>query len=913
MEIKFIKNILFYCLLSFIFLKKQIICKNNITCFEYSCEECNSPEYGNCTKCHYGWTLIDGTCPCFDSSCAVCSTRLGNSMCHLCKKGYDGSWDKCYCSISNCEQCGENECLDCEPGYIYNNKTNKCEKFKDEKIKCNDPNCDICFSELKGACYECKEGFYERKGKCIKLEKVNETGLCPYNYYNKNNYCLPICYGIDCPVKYDSSRNLCPSNKCLVCKNNVLKIWNECDNSDECSSIEGCLNCISNDECVFCNRGYYLLGGLCYKCITGCSICYNNYSCKYCLSGFELTPDKQCILTYNYDFDMGEYNKYKELMLYRKGCSIDECLNCTFFFYAERCQKCSKGYGTDYNECVKCPSNCNNCKIKDEKLYCIECESGYRINNEGLCTLICSDSKCLDCYLDNSYSYFSSKEYCRKCISGYVPNEEKCSKCSNWEGCVGCIFKNGKELCDYCYRGYYLKDGNCTRCSDNNCSDCYFSKGKEYCSSCYNDRYMPFEEKCIKCTDENCLSCQMKNGKEQCIKCESGYEINEEKCQVCTLENCLKCYFNEGQEKCLQCEVGYETNKEGKCLNCSVIHEKCKYCRFDHYDNGRYRDICYKCEIRYQEDINEICRLICSDNNCRKCSLNQNIEVCDECKEGYKKENDKCIHCEDSSCLKCDDDVKICTQCIKNSNLFNGKCYDESRIYYDCSIFNLDYCSECSGSGRCEKCFSDYEADSFGRCKKQYKKLKKIIIPIIIIVILLIVIVVICILKKRRNAEINEIRINQPNINNHNNMNNNYNNVNLYRTNQEIFSSEKIKFEKDLTDEFNRQKINLEKNKLCQVCKNKNGKYISDCGCIVCQEHSNFKSIIKDGQNYKICFNCGKAIKDLTLIETNCHICLEEVPSVCHFKCGCAIEVCEKCYIKCKKLSKKCPGCRGNI
>ena len=65
-------NLIFLNLL-LIILNKGILCNNN-TCFEYSCEECNSPEYGNCTKCRYGWTLIDGTCPCFNSSCAVCTT-----------------------------------------------------------------------------------------------------------------------------------------------------------------------------------------------------------------------------------------------------------------------------------------------------------------------------------------------------------------------------------------------------------------------------------------------------------------------------------------------------------------------------------------------------------------------------------------------------------------------------------------------------------------------------------------------------------------------------------------------------------------------------------------------------------------------------------------------------------------------
>ena len=75
-----------------IILNKRILCNNNIACFEYSCEECNSPEYGNCTKCRYGWTLIDGTCPCFSPSCAVCTTGFfGSDLCQLCKKGY--VWD----------------------------------------------------------------------------------------------------------------------------------------------------------------------------------------------------------------------------------------------------------------------------------------------------------------------------------------------------------------------------------------------------------------------------------------------------------------------------------------------------------------------------------------------------------------------------------------------------------------------------------------------------------------------------------------------------------------------------------------------------------------------------------------------------------------------------------------------------
>ena len=49
------------------------------------------------------------------------------------------------------------------------------------------------------------------------------------------------------------------------------------------------------------------------------------------------------------------------------------------------------------------------------------------------------------------------------------------------------------------------------------------------------------------------------------------------------------------------------------------------------------------------------------------------------------------------------------------------------------------------------------------------------------------------------------------------------------------------------------------------------------------------------------------------IIEYNCHICMEKNNSLAHFKCGCSLEVCQKCYVKCKLMSNKCPGCRAII
>ena len=121
--------------------------------------------------------------------------------------------------------------------------------------------------------------------------------------------CLETCSGVECKVPYyNTGYYSCPSNKCLICVNKELKIFSECDNSEICSLMEGCLNCITNEECVICGQGYYLLGGICKKCIDGCSVCSNNNTCDYCMSGYELNSDNQCIFTNNFDFSINIYN-----------------------------------------------------------------------------------------------------------------------------------------------------------------------------------------------------------------------------------------------------------------------------------------------------------------------------------------------------------------------------------------------------------------------------------------------------------------------------------------------------------------------------------------------------------------------------------------------------------------------------
>ena len=117
-----------------------------------------------------------------------------------------------------------------------------------------------------------------------------------------------------------------------------------------------------------------------------------------------------------------------------------------------------------------------------------------------------------------------------------------------------------------------------------------------------------------------------------------------------------------------------------------------------------------------------------------------------------------------------------------------------------------------------------------------------------------------------------------------------------------------------MADEYEKQKTKKEKtNQMCQFCKKKLGKFQCDCGCIVCKEHSILKNIEKNGEKYNACMVCDKPVKKVNQIKYDCNICLQKKLSVAHFKCGCSLEVCKDCYIKCKMSNEKCPQCRNEI
>ena len=607
-------NIFFFFSFILFFLKTKIIdCNNttnNITCFEYSCAVCDSEYYGACTECRPGFHLIDGTCPCADSSCALCKTGLaGLSICKVCKDGYYRKNDDCLCEVEHCEICVENGCKRCYEGYFYNSTTNTCDKKEDEdetKMKCFDENCDICISEEQGACDTCKKGYYYKKGECFKSPEPNNKE-CEKGFYYSDGVCESLCLGVDCNVN-EIFYYTCPINPCLVCSDNELKIFTECNNSAICTR-EGCLNCIDNDYCLLCDQGYYLISGICRRCPSGCSICNNNDTCQYCLSGFTLNTENKCELIENnkndFDFPIKRYNKYKNQLLKENYPNVPiieeeieiviECdSNCVKCYDNDgKCIECAELHILENNKCVKHCSNenCLNCFMRYGSEICTECEGGYYVKNSK-CAYNCSDSNCLSCYL------LDGNEICTQCSANYELKDLKCKKSTKFIIAIFLLliffFIVISIMCFFYYRQKLIERRR-QLMRDNNEPQVipYNLDGNDSSRRSINKEEILEEFEKVKVINEKgnqvCHFCKKKPGKFQC-DCETG-------CILCKEHSTLKTIEDKGQsiQVCCNC------NKPAKKVN--PIKKDCNIClqkksNIVHFKCGCAFEVCKECYVK---------------------------------------------------------------------------------------------------------------------------------------------------------------------------------------------------------------------------------------------------------------------------------------------------------------------------
>ena len=551
----------------FIFQLLFKIIKLEQSCFEYSCEECTNSNYGSCTKCKKDFKLIDGTCPCYDSNCALCKSSYPLTYCYFCKNNLFNFRNNCICLINNCEICGKNSCLKCSFGFKYNSNNKKCEKDESIDNYCYDSNCISCSFNEEGYCDLCKKGFYLNQGRCYQLSECvkNENNECVScldnnNYYlNEDDYCYEKCLGQSCNnVKLDNNFYEC-EDKCLVCKNYELYYYADCKDEDKCN-IENCVLCRSQYDCLYCDTGYYKKNGLCYKCSDNCLKCTNENKCIVCNDGYKLNDNELCDLININDEEYNDVREYleiyaevkQELIQFFENLNsenndnndndngnndnknennnaqeisdsvIKECLinNCNKCSKTNYCMECASNYILNNGNCYSKDCNIENCEECNENNNCSKCKENYNViynqnTNTNICQKKCKDENCVQCLSNN---------LCLECINNYISNGYSCNKKCLDENCIYCLDTN---KCQTCSSGFYLNDNNkCISCSIENCSDC----PNNICKKCKRD-FSLIDDKCINlcATIENCQYCI--NGSNKCIQCNKGCKLNKnEKC-----------------------------------------------------------------------------------------------------------------------------------------------------------------------------------------------------------------------------------------------------------------------------------------------------------------------------------------------------------------------------------------------
>ena len=568
-----------------------------------------------------------------------------------------------------------------------------------------------------------------------------------------------------------------------------------------------------------------------------------------------------------------------------------------FLFFKNKYINCDESIECFEYSCKECTS--------DKYGSCTKCREGFQLK-EGTCP--CLNNKCALCLA--KYYYVGT---CELCKNGYLNYNKKCK--SNIDNCD--IEKDNK--CLFCYDGYVYNEvsnkceeeteTNKRNCYDPNCAIC-LSEEEGTCEECKKD-YKLVKGECCLSSDNSCVSntnyislncennCSICYSEDECYLCKPGYYLKSGACQPC-INGCFQCA---NSEKCQYCFSHYEMKNDGTCQLKSNTNEV--DFNVNLYMKKKYKLI----EANYKNEYDESKALPYQstkecDSNCFKC--NDSTGTCLQCKSLYILDEDTntCISdCSDENCLDCYLNIISAEQCrtCKNGYYPSGK-----NCNLKCSDENCRYCNLLDGQEICLECFPDYKLEGIS-CKSRTNYMA-IIYSVIVFLILAIFIIFFCWYKNKQIRERQEIIRNRLSRNN-------FDNMTIYNRNDGSETSTRKQLTKEeIVEEFEKQKLKVEKGYgACQFCKTKPGKYKCDCDCVVCKEHSILKKVEGDGEEYKVCFNCGKIVKKVIPIKKECNICLQKKINLVHFQCNCALLVCKECYVKCRMESDKCPGCRAKI
>ena len=225
-----------------------------------------------------------------------------------------------------------------------------------------------------------------------------------------------------------------------------------------------------------------------------------------------------------------------------------------------------------------------------------------------------------------------------------------------------------------------------------------------------------FKSNILKCAEEeieNCEKCGTGDKANTCIECKDNHFLffNNLYCIPCddpTYGN-IGCkgscdasnYLNDGNIMCNECKEGFY-NLNGICFNCTYGSPGCKRCTVIMNENAEAQYICEEClnNEYILDSVYGTCNHCWESINCKKCHYENHNSVCDECYDGFYKDNY-------NHCQKCKDPIEIengyCRICSDDLNdLESGPCW--CKDYY--ALKSHSTCVRCPDN--CPYCEYNY-------------------------------------------------------------------------------------------------------------------------------------------------------------------------------------------------------------
>ena len=532
------------------------------------------------------------------NNCEQCSED--GALCKICENGYFPDGNGACSNTNNCKLSLKGECIECLENYFLITKIKSCKYLFSNDLK----NCKV-INVTNGFCDICEEGFFFNEGdrKCIKTE----------NCYNS---AYGICISCNKGYYLDKKNEKClkQENQWLHCKETLDNEF--CDKCDEdyFFSLDG--KCV---ETNFCSKS---IGNTCIECINNYYLTEKNNICSYdknCVSGDKYTGYcNSCKNNFYLDKKDGKCKTNKENNEFLK-CKIAEtiCLECENGYYLSLDNLCTSTKNCSEVEngvCINCNEDyylgldhkCTiyeNCTYSDEDYECIECKDGFYFDNRNRSCQI-NTEEFEHCKHSNQFG-----GYCTECKDGYyLTIRDKICRSNEEEGLYyKCKETDYNEFCHKCVEGYYV------------------STGDHRCSKIDGCKFIKNENECEECEEGNCLI--MKN-----LTCVWNFEITEEYEKIY-----YKCnYTNIEGTKCEVCEDNYSLSEEGLCVNnfdCEEFENNiCIQCKKENI-YGMYQ--CLNKELGCVDTFTE---------NCKRCDITENFYECTECLEGYElDEFNNCI------------------------------------------------------------------------------------------------------------------------------------------------------------------------------------------------------------------------------------------------------------------------------